>query len=251
MKSRFPFAPSGWLGRRVRDLLSELLNKCVVPSAMQPLQRRLSVAADVTPVHQVRSKFHQSAQYPCIRRDSGSCAMLQRSFQCSGLTSNESNRTYDDPTGLAFSHWRPVWKSLASFLACLSDFPCQRFNRWLVVTSERDTVVSQLINELRRSPCAPRELRSLSRIPQGTPALPIPSLQGIHSPLTRAALPPSHLTRLIFCALRPLLVPPHRTCTLVCTVDVWSCAPGVPWQLVGLGHGCFSPARSRHRIPSP
>ena len=48
-------------------------------------------------------------------------AMLQRSLQCSGLTSHESHCTLDDPIGLAFSHWRSLsgtdW--LPSWRACL------------------------------------------------------------------------------------------------------------------------------------
>ena len=32
--------------------------------------RRLSVAADVAPVHQIRSELHQPAQYPCVGQDS-------------------------------------------------------------------------------------------------------------------------------------------------------------------------------------
>ena len=114
---------SRWLGRHVQDLLSEFQSRCVVPSAMQPLQRRLSVAADVAPVHQVRTKLHQPALYPCVGRDSGPNAMLERSFQCSGLTGNESYRTFDDPIGLAFSHWRPLWNSLASFHGVLVRIP--------------------------------------------------------------------------------------------------------------------------------
>ena len=37
---------------------------------------------------------------------------------------------------------------------------------------------------------------------------------------------------------------------MICMVDVWSCALGVRWQSVGLGHECSSPAHVRHRIPS-
>ena len=85
------------------------------------------------------------------------------SFQCSCLASNEPHRTLEDSIGLAFSHWRHLQNGLASFLAGLSDFPCQRFNRWLSVTPERDSVVSKLIKESRCSPCDPGELCSLSR----------------------------------------------------------------------------------------
>ena len=45
------FPPSCWLGRHVQHLLSEFQDRCVVLSTMRPLQRCLSVAADVTPVH--------------------------------------------------------------------------------------------------------------------------------------------------------------------------------------------------------
>ena len=59
-------------------------------SSVQPVQRSLSVAAD-TPVHQVRSKFHQPAQYPCVGRDSRPNAMLQRSLQRSGIAGYEES----------------------------------------------------------------------------------------------------------------------------------------------------------------
>ena len=105
------------------------------------------------------SKFHYPAQY-CVGRHPGPNAMFQRSFQCCGLTGHESHRTFDDTIGLAFSNWRSLWNSLATFLASLSCFPCQCFNRWLVVTSERDCVVPELINESRCSLRDPEELRS-------------------------------------------------------------------------------------------
>ena len=54
--------------------------------------------------HQVRSEFHQPAQFPCVGRDSGPNAMLQRSTQCSGLAGHESHRTFDDFILLAFTH---------------------------------------------------------------------------------------------------------------------------------------------------
>ena len=62
---RFPLSTSCWLGWQMQDLLSEFQDRCVVLSPMQPLQRCLSVAADVTPVHQVCSNFNQPAQHPC------------------------------------------------------------------------------------------------------------------------------------------------------------------------------------------
>ena len=64
MQSRFPFSPSCWLGRHVQNLLSEFQNKGVIPSAMQPLKRRLPVATDIALLHQASSKFHQPTQYP-------------------------------------------------------------------------------------------------------------------------------------------------------------------------------------------
>ena len=66
---------------------------CPFAHAMQPLHRCLSVAADVAPVHQECRKLHQPAQYPCVRRDSGPNAMLQRSLQCSGLAGHEPHCT--------------------------------------------------------------------------------------------------------------------------------------------------------------
>ena len=57
------------------------------------------------PVRQVRSEFHLPAQHPCVGRNSSPNAMLQRSLQCSGLAGHQSHRTFDDPTGQAFSHW--------------------------------------------------------------------------------------------------------------------------------------------------
>ena len=71
VESRFPLSSSCCLGQHVQDLLSELQDRCVVPSSMQPVQRRPAVPAGVTPVHQVRSKFHQPAKYSCVGRDSG------------------------------------------------------------------------------------------------------------------------------------------------------------------------------------
>ena len=162
MKSRFPCSPSPWLGRHVQGLLSEFQNRCVAPSAMQPLQRRLSVAAEVAPVHRVRSIFHQPAQYPRIGRDSGSYAMLQRSFQCFGLTSNESARSmipldWLSPTGgLSGTIWLPSWR------ACPISLPNASIAGSLSHLSVT-LLCPSLINEPRHSPCDPRELSSLSR----------------------------------------------------------------------------------------
>ena len=169
-------------------------------------------------------------------------AMFQCSLQCSHLTCNEPHSASDDPIGLAFPHWRSLWNSLAPFLACLPNFPCQRFNRWLVVASKRDCVVPELINELRCSLCDPGELRSFPWNQHCPRHLVSPfaddqhkrhllfrfSLQETRSPSTRAGPFPSPLEHLISCAVRSPLVPSRRTCTMICTVDVWSCALGAP-----------------------
>ena len=61
---------------------------------------------------------------------------------------------------------------------------------------------------------------------------------------------PSRLEPPISYAVRSHRVSSHRTCAMICMVDVWSCALGVNRQSVGLGHECSSPSHSRHRIPS-
>ena len=106
---------------------------------MQPLQQRLPVAADVTPV---------GFWFLCD-------APTQLSMFWPG--GNESYRTFDDPIGLAVSHRRPLWNSLATFLASLCDFPRHCLNCRLVVTPERDCVVSKLINESCCSLCDPAD----------------------------------------------------------------------------------------------
>ena len=105
--------------------------------------------------HLFISKLHQPTQYPCVGRDSGPNAMLERSFQCSGLTGNEPHCTFHDRVGLAFSNLRSLWSGLASFLTGLSDFPCQRLNR-------RDSVVPE-VDEPRCSLRDPGELRPFPR----------------------------------------------------------------------------------------
>ena len=74
---------------------------------MQSVYRHLSGATDVTPVHQIRSELHQPAQYPCIKWDFDANTMLQ----CSGLTSHDSHRAFDDSVGPASSrgHSGTVW----------------------------------------------------------------------------------------------------------------------------------------------
>ena len=64
MESRFPFAPSRWLCRHLQKSSLRIPEKGVTPSAMQSLKRGLPVAADIAPVHQASSKFHQPTQYP-------------------------------------------------------------------------------------------------------------------------------------------------------------------------------------------
>ena len=62
----------------------------------------------------------------------------------------------------------------------------------------------------------------------------------------RAALHPSLLEHPTSCAVRSRLVPSHRTCTMICTVDVCSCALGVRGQSVDLCRECSSPVHSLH-----
>ena len=107
---------------------------------MQSVYRRLSVAADVAPVHQIRSELHQPAQSRCIRRDSGSNAMLQRSFQCSGLTSHESHRAFDDSVGLAL----PLVVSLT-----LSGFLLGKLVQFPLPTTTNDLSVTKQIELLK------------------------------------------------------------------------------------------------------
>ena len=75
--------------------------------------------------------------------------MLQCSLQCPGLTGNEPHRTLDDLVRLTFSHWRSLWHSLTPFLAGLCNLSRQCFNCRLVVAPESDSVVPELVVELR------------------------------------------------------------------------------------------------------
>ena len=86
----------------------------------------------------------QPTQYPCVGRDSDPNTMLHCCFQCSGLTSHESHRASDDPIRLASPPGVSPGRSLC-------DFPRQCLNRWFVVTSECNSVVPKLIDELRCS----------------------------------------------------------------------------------------------------
>ena len=80
-ESRVPLSSSCWFGKHVQNILPKFQNRSVVPSSMQCVYRRLSVTADVAPVHQMRSELNQPAQYPCSRRDFHANTMLQCSFQ--------------------------------------------------------------------------------------------------------------------------------------------------------------------------
>ena len=80
---------------------------------MQPLKRRLPVAADIAPFHQVSSKFHQPTQYPCVGR-----------VFWPALTCNEPHSALNDPIGLAFPNgglsgtvWLPSWRACPISLA--------------------------------------------------------------------------------------------------------------------------------------
>ena len=160
---------------------SKLQDRCSdVPSPVQPLQWCLSVPADVTPVHQVHSKLHQPAEYPCVGRDSGPYAELQcglqcpglasneppaetGSFQCSGLTSNEPHCTFDDPTGLAFSNWRTLGRfgflldGLVQSLSPVLQLPAR-------CRPEGDSVMPKLVDEPRCSLRDPGELRPFPHV---------------------------------------------------------------------------------------
>ena len=118
MELRFPLSSSCWLSWHVQNLLSELEDRCVVLTAMQPLQRCLSVAADVAPVHQVCSNLHQPAQYPCVGRDSD--VPVQLSVFWPGRQRA--------PPHVRWSHWTgflPLAVSLKQSGFLLGDFPHQ------------------------------------------------------------------------------------------------------------------------------
>ena len=63
VEPRVPFSAPRWLGGHVQSLLPKLDDRGVVSRSTQSPERRLPVAAKVTPVHQVRSKLHQPALY--------------------------------------------------------------------------------------------------------------------------------------------------------------------------------------------
>ena len=75
--------------------------------------------------------------------------MLQCSLQCPGLTRNELHLSLDDPVRLNFSHWALDELVQFSLRQC--------FNCRLVVAPERDSVVPNLIDQLRCSPLRSRE----------------------------------------------------------------------------------------------
>ena len=83
---KISLSSSCWFGRHVQHLVPKFPNLCVVPSSMQSVCRRLSVAAEVALVHQIRSELNHPARYSCVRRDFDANTMLQCSFQSSGLT---------------------------------------------------------------------------------------------------------------------------------------------------------------------
>ena len=121
------------------------------------MQRCLSVAADVTPVHQSNTqKFPTARKKSCVGRDAGPNAMLQRSLQCSGPATS--------PTAQSMIpldwHWWSLRDGLASLLANLWDFPRRCPNRRLHVAPGRDFVVPKLVDEPRCSPCNPKKFRS-------------------------------------------------------------------------------------------
>ena len=63
---------------------------------------------------------------------------------------------------------------------------------------------------------------------------------------------PFQIVLSIRCPVRRVqTVPSRKTCTMICMVDVWSCALGVRGQSVGLGHERSSTVHFRHRVPSP
>ena len=88
---------------------------------------------------------------------SGGTLLLQRSLQCCGLAGHESHCTLDDPIGLAFSTG-----GLSGTAWLPSSQACQCLNRRLVVAPDRDSVVPQLVDELRCSLCNPAKFRSFS-----------------------------------------------------------------------------------------
>ena len=123
--------------------------------------RRLPVAADVAPVHQIRSELHQPAQYPCIRRDFDARTMLQCSFQCSDQS--RVPPCVRCSVGPASSHRWSLWHSLASLLTSLCSFLCQRLHHWFTVASECNSSVPRLTNEFCGSLRKTRKLISFSR----------------------------------------------------------------------------------------
>ena len=64
---------------------------------------------------------------------------------------------------VVLSHWWSFWQSLASFLASLCNFPCQRLNRCFAVAF----VVPKLISEIRCSRRNPGKFSPFSRNQHG------------------------------------------------------------------------------------
>ena len=163
--------------------------------------------------------------------------MLQYTLRCSGLANHKSHRAFDDSVVMALSHWWSLWHNLTSFLASLCDFPRQCLNHRLAVTPERDSFVPKLVDEPRCSPCNPGKVSSFFSEPASPTSLcvsfPIRSYQRTHNPLTHGAPLPHHLEHPISCAANSHHVPSHRTCTVICGDDVWSCACSLCLPAVG------------------
>ena len=111
--------------------------------------------------------------------------------------------------------------------------PHQCLNRWLVVARERDSVVPKLVDELRCSLCNPGELCSLSRNQHRPCHLVSPFTDDQHrshllfrfplskEPVLHRHMPlPNRLEHPNSCAASSHYVRSHRTCTMICTVDV-------------------------------
>ena len=160
-------------------------------------------------------------------------------FSVPGLSSHEPHRTFNDPVGLTFSHWRSIWHSLTPFLAGLCDLSRLCFNCRLVVASECNSVVAKLIDEL----CCPLrnlgEFNSFSRNQHRPRHLVSPFTDDQHKRYLFFRFPfskepiihrhvehslPNRLEHLISCAANSRHVPSHRTCTMICRVDECSCA---------------------------
>ena len=156
--SQFPPLVGSWRaclqtpGFGVLSLRPCSLCSCVFPSL--PMSHLFTkYAANSTSQHNILASCGALAPMRCS----------SAAFSVMTWPDNEPHRTLDDPVGLAFSHWRPLWHSLTAFLAGLRNLPRQCLNCRLVVAPERDSVVPELIDELRCSLCDRRKLCSFSR----------------------------------------------------------------------------------------